>query len=124
MYLIFENEQPWVRWCTLKVAQRMNPELVEPSGPHSKIRLTGAYFDTNPVPRASRNDLVFSRRLKPPHAHLNKRMPGKKSKKPFKFFTTHSLAIPANIAVGPLGFRAVVDVNPEGERNHPYHELG
>ena len=51
-------------------------------------------------------------------------MPGKKSKKPLKFFTTRSLAIPANIAVGPLGFRAVLDVNREGEQNHPYHELG
>ena len=69
-------------------------------------------------------DLVFSRRLESPHVHLNKPMPGKKSKKPFKFFTTRSLAIPANIAVGPLGFRAVLDVDPEGERNYPYHELG
>ena len=34
----FENEQPRVRWSTLKVAQRMNSELMEPSGPHSKVR--------------------------------------------------------------------------------------
>ena len=51
MYLIFENEQPWVR-CTLKVAQGMNPELMEPSGHTAKSdgNDSGAYLDTNPVP--------------------------------------------------------------------------
>ena len=49
-------------------------------------------------------------------------MPGKKFKNRFKFFTTRSSAIPANIAVGPLSSRAVLDVDPEGERNHPYQD--
>ena len=49
-------------------------------------------------------------------------MPGKKSKKPFKFFTPPLLAIPANIAVGPLGFRAALEVDPIGERNRSYHD--
>jgi hypothetical protein len=33
-----------------------------------------------------------------------------------------SLGIPANIAVGPLGFRAVLDVDPEGLQSRPYHD--
>ena len=51
-------------------------------------------------------------------------MPSKKSKKPFKSFTTRSLGIATNIAVGPLGFRAALDANPKGERNCSYRELG
>ena len=43
-------------------------------------------------------------------------MANKKSKKPFKFFTASSLGVPANIAVGPLGFQAALDANPKGER--------
>ena len=112
-------------------------KVVHPqSRPENEFRAYGAQRPTQQSPiemfpaliltqtPCRRNDLVFSRKLESPHAHLNKRMPGKKSKKPLKFFTTRLLAIPANIAVGPLGFRAVLDVNPEGERNHPYHELG
>ena len=49
-------------------------------------------------------------------------MPRKKSKKPFKFLTPHALGIPTNIAVGPLGFRAALEVDPTGERNRSYHD--
>ena len=50
-------------------------------------------------------------------------MASKKSKRPFKFLTAQSMGIPTNIAVGPLGFQAALDVDPEGEQNHSYHEL-
>ena len=50
-------------------------------------------------------------------------MASKKSKKPFRFLTAQSLGIPTNIAVGPLGFQAALDLNQEGERNRSYHEL-
>jgi hypothetical protein len=49
-------------------------------------------------------------------------MLGKKPKKPSKPPTNLLLGITANVAVGPLGFRAVLDINPKGERNHAYHE--
>ena len=43
-------------------------------------------------------------------------MSGKKSKKPPRPLAKHLLfGIPANIAAGPLGFRAELDVNPQGE---------
>ena len=44
-------------------------------------------------------------------------MSHKKSKKePFRPLAKHLFfGIPANIAVGPLGFRAELDVNPKGE---------
>ena len=45
----------------------------------------------------------------------------KKSKKPFKSLTTLALGIPANIGVGPLGFRAALEANPIGEQNRSYH---
>lgn len=49
----------------------------------------------------------------------------KKSKKSLKSSRRHiSLGIPANIAVGPLGFRAELDVGPKGEKFHPYHNMG
>ena len=48
-------------------------------------------------------------------------MPRKKSKKPFKFLTPHALGVPTNIGVGPLGFRAALEVDPRGERNRSYH---
>ena len=34
-----------------------------------------------------------------------------------------SLGIPTNIAVGPLGFRAELDIDPKGEQNHSYYDL-
>ena len=44
-------------------------------------------------------------------------MSGKKSKKPLRPLAKHLLfGIPANIAVGPLGFQVELDVNPKGER--------
>ena len=40
----------------------------------------------------------------------------KKSKKSLESFRRHvSLGIPTNIAVGPLGFRAELDIDPKGE---------
>jgi len=45
----------------------------------------------------------------------------KKSKKSFKSSQRHiSLGIPTNIAAGPLGFRAELDIGPKGESSH-YH---
>ena len=41
---------------------------------------------------------------------------GKKSKKPSRPLAKHlSFGIPANIAAGPLGFRAELDIDPRGE---------
>lgn len=31
---------------------------------------------------------------------------------------------PTNIAAGPLGFRAELDIEPEGEKSRPHHDLG
>lgn len=45
-------------------------------------------------------------------------MAREKFKKFLKFLTTRSVGTPTNIAVGPLGFQAELDVDPEGERNH------
>ena len=50
-------------------------------------------------------------------------MVGKRSKKPVKPQKHLLLGIPSNIAVGPLGFRAELDINPEGEWNRSYHDL-
>ena len=47
-------------------------------------------------------------------------MPGKKSKKSSKAFTNLLLGIPTNIAVGPLGFQAALDVNPKGKQDRSY----
>jgi len=44
----------------------------------------------------------------------------KRSKKSLKPLAPHLLlGIPTNIAAGPLGFRAELDVNPEGEEGYP-----
>ena len=52
-------------------------------------------------------------------------MSGKKSKKPLRPLAKHLLfGIPANIAAGPLGFRAELDVNPKGERTCSHRSLG
>ena len=48
----------------------------------------------------------------------------KKSKKSLKSSQRHvSLGILTNIAVGPLGFQAELDIDPKGEQNHSYHDL-
>ena len=48
----------------------------------------------------------------------------KTSKKIPKSSRRHiSLGIPTNIAVGPLGFRADLDIGPKGEQNCPYRGL-
>lgn len=45
----------------------------------------------------------------------------KKSKKNLKSSQQHiSMGIPTNIAIGPLGFRADLDIGPKGESNRPY----
>ena len=45
----------------------------------------------------------------------------KASKKLHKSSQRHlSLGIPTNIAAGPLGFRAELDIGPKGERSHPF----
>jgi len=50
-------------------------------------------------------------------------MVGKKSKKPVKSQKYLLLGIFSNIAVGPLGFRAELDINPEGQWNHSDRDL-
>ena len=60
-------------------------------------------------------------RYSPPHGKL---MSYKKSKKPLRPLAKHLLfGIPTNIAVGPLGFRAELGVNPQGEPNYPHRGL-
>lgn len=45
----------------------------------------------------------------------------RKSKKSGKSFLRHvSLGIPTNIAAGPLGFRAELDIGPKGERGYDF----
>jgi len=58
-----------------------------------------------------------------PRTRMN-RTHKKKSGKPLKL-SQHpaSLGIPTNIAVGPLGFRAELDVDPTGEESCFYHDL-
>ena len=47
----------------------------------------------------------------------------KKSKKSLKSSQRHiSLGIPTNVAVGPLGFRAELDVGPKGEQRHSRYQ--
>ena len=46
-----------------------------------------------------------------------------KSKKLPKYSQRHlSLGIPTNIAAGPLGFRAELDIGPKGERGRSCHD--
>ena len=48
----------------------------------------------------------------------------RKSEKPLRPLAKYPLfGIPANIAAGPLGFQAVLDVNPKGERTYPHRGL-
>ena len=59
--------------------------------------------------------------ISPPHDGL---MSGKKSKKPLRPLAKHLLfGIPANIAAGPLGFQAELDVDPKGERTCSHRGL-
>ena len=52
------------------------------------------------------------------------RLFNKKSKKLLKPSQRHaSLGIPTNIAAGPLGFRAELDIDPKGEQVRSYHGL-
>jgi len=52
------------------------------------------------------------------------RLFNKKSKKSLKPSRGHiSLGIPANTAVGPLGFRTELDFGPKGERGLSYRDL-
>lgn len=53
------------------------------------------------------------------HVHVNTTMFGKKSKKP-KTLNNRLFGVFTNIAVGPLGFQADLDIYPEGD---PYDEL-
>ena len=47
----------------------------------------------------------------------------KKPKKSLKSPQRHiSLGIPTNIAAGPLGFRAELDIGPKGEQRRLYHD--
>ena len=49
----------------------------------------------------------------------------KKSKKLLKSSRALiSLGIPTSIAVGPLGFRAELDIGPKGKRSRIYRDLG
>ena len=48
----------------------------------------------------------------------------RRPKKSLKSSQRHvSLGIPTNIAAGPLGFQAELDIDPKGEQNHSYHDL-
>lgn len=55
---------------------------------------------------------------------INCAMPAKKSKKPSKLPKSLLLGIATNVAVGPLGFRAALDINPKGDRNRSHPGLG
>ena len=47
---------------------------------------------------------------------------GKRSKKSLKPFQHIFLGIPTNVAAGPLGFRAELDIGPKGEKSRPHHD--
>ena len=49
---------------------------------------------------------------------------GKKSKKSLRLSKHIVLGIPANIAAGPLGFRAELDIGPKGEESRPHRDSG
>ena len=86
---------------------------------HGSFALS-ALIITNVSTQALGSDLMFAGTL-PLHDEL---MSGKKSKKPLRPLEKHLLfGIPANIAAGPLGFRAELDVNPKGERICPHRGL-
>lgn len=94
------------------MAQRTNPELktlFNDGGARQRL-----FHRDSPCqrPRVSQ----VARSSNPLSSHVNIPMARKKSKRPFKFLVARSLGIPTNIAVGPLGFQAVLDVNPEGKQ--------
>jgi len=48
----------------------------------------------------------------------------KKPKKSLKPSQRHiSLGIPTNVAVGPAGFQAELDIGPKGEQSRPHDDL-
>jgi len=48
----------------------------------------------------------------------------RKTKKSHRSSQRHlSLGVPANVAVGPLGFRADLDIGPKGEQNRAYRDF-
>jgi len=49
---------------------------------------------------------------------------GKRSKRSLKPAQHIFLGIPTNIATGPLGFRAELDIGPKGEKSRPHHDSG
>ena len=112
MCCYFENEQRWAGWGTLIVGRV--------SAGRRLFRRSSYTWASCQPPRVLR----LARSPNPPLSpHLDKLMVSKKSKKPFKFFTPSSLGVPTNIVVGPLEYRAAMDVDAKGERNRPYREL-
>ena len=84
-----------------------------------------SYFATIPLevqPRGKDHLDHHRAPLTPLHLRVQT-MPGKKSKKSSKAFTNLLLGIPTNIAVGPLGFQAALDVNPKGKQDRSYFGL-
>ena len=52
------------------------------------------------------------------------RLFGKKHKKSLKYSPRDVfMGIPTNMAAGPLGFRADLDIGPKGEKNRAYQDL-
>ena len=63
-----------------------------------------------------KDDLVFPGGLLSILLPLDELTSRKKSKEPLRPLAKHLLwGIPTNIAAGPLGFRAELDVNPKGD---------
>ena len=59
-----------------------------------------------------------------PNTQMN-RLFNKRSEKPLKPSQRHvSLGIPTNVAIGPLGFRAELDIEPLGGWGFSPHDLG
>ena len=96
------------------------PWLVLASGYFAMIPASGSHRQ---LPRSRETDRIITKPISPLHVDMSKLFPGKKPKKPSKLPTNLLLGITTNIAVGPLGFRAVVDTMPKGEQNHSYHEM-
>ena len=86
--------------------------------PGSHIVVPESLSTPPPTFRPARR-ILFS----PFHFQAHEPMYSRKSKQSFKTSKSLWLAIPTNIALGPLGFRAALDVNPKGERNRSCHEL-
>ena len=85
---------------------------------------------TMDAPSSRRQEVVFGI-VGPPSSFplasttLMDRLFNKKPKKSLDPSKRHvSLGIPTNIAVGPLGFRAELDVDPKGEQGCSPHNMG